>query len=130
MIYLDASALLTLIVRRDRYEELAAFIAEHPKVPMATSTLGLTETVRNANQYGQFPRLMAELEVMCGELSINEEIRDLAADLPGTIRTLDAIHVATALTISEYLTALVSYDRNMLAIAKEQGLPVASPGMS
>lgn len=130
VIYLDASALLTLMVQRSRYEELSAFIGGHPNVPMAISTIGLTETVRNATRYGQFPRLMAELELMCGELNVTEEIRDLAAHLPGNIRTLDAIHIATALTIAEYLTALVSYDQRMLDIAKEQGLPTASPGMN
>ncbi|WP_307814438.1 type II toxin-antitoxin system VapC family toxin [Glycomyces sp. YM15] len=130
MIYLDASALLTLVVKRDGHEELSDFIGGYPSVPMATSSIGLIETVRNTRRYGQFPRLMAELELMCGELAVNDEIRDLAADLPGNIRALDAIHVATALTVSEFLTAMVSYDRRMLDIAKEQGLPIASPGMN
>jgi predicted nucleic acid-binding protein len=130
VIYLDASALLTLIVKRNRYEELAAFIGGHPNIPMATSTIGFIETARNASQYGQFPRLMGELELMCGELNVTEEIRDLAADLPGNLRTLDAIHVATTLTIAEYLTVLVSYDQRMLDLAKEQGLPIASPGVN
>jgi uncharacterized protein len=130
VIYLDASAILTLIVKRRGYEELAAFIGDHPNVPMTTSSIGFIETVRNASNYGQFPRLIAELELMCGELNLTEEIRDLAADLPGNLRTLDAIHIATALTISEYLTVLVSYDQRMLDLAKEQGLPIASPGMN
>ncbi|WP_051392929.1 type II toxin-antitoxin system VapC family toxin [Glycomyces arizonensis] len=127
---MDSSALISLVVERDPVDELLEFIESHPNVPIGTSTIGFTETVRGALQHGQYPRLMEELESFYGELTLSEEIRDLAAQIPGNIRTLDAIHVATALSIADYLTVLVSYDRRMLKIAEEQGLPTASPGMN
>lgn len=130
MLYFDSSALINLVVERDPVEDLIEFIDGHSKTPMGTSTIGFTETVRGAAEHGQYPTLMAELEANFSELALTEEIRDLAAHLPGWIRTLDALHVATALSIGDYLTVLISYDRRMLAIAKEQGLPVASPGMN
>lgn len=127
---MDSSALITLVVERDPIDDLLEFLEGQPKSPIATSTIGFIETVRGAAYYGQYPRLMEELDSTYGELTLTDEIRDLAADMPGNIRTLDAIHVATALSVVDYLTALVSYDKRMLTIAKEQGLPVASPGMS
>ncbi|HEY2518952.1 MAG TPA: hypothetical protein VGJ19_02500 [Streptosporangiaceae bacterium] len=46
---------------------------------------------------------------------------------PNVLRTLDAIHVASALSVRADLTALVSYDKRMLAAAQETGLPTACP---
>jgi predicted nucleic acid-binding protein len=122
--------MITMVVGRDRYKELQHFVRERPDLPMASSTIGFTETVRSVAQYGQYPRLMSQLETVYTEITLIDEIRDLAADLPGNIRTLDALHVASALSIADYLTVLVSYDRRMLEIAHTQGLPVASPGMN
>ena len=50
-------------------------------------------------------------------------------NLPGHLKALDAIHVATAEALGADLVALVSYDRQMIAVAPAIGLPVASPGM-
>ena len=43
------------------------------------------------------------------------------------LRTLDAIHLATALLIRDDLDVLVSYDQRMLAAAAAHGLPTAAP---
>lgn len=47
---------------------------------------------------------------------------------PGVLRSLDAIHVATALELGEDLTAVVSYDQRMIDAATAAGLEVVSPG--
>ena len=53
---------------------------------------------------------------------------EAASRLPDPmLRTLDAIHVATALLIREDLDVLVSYDQRMLAAASAHGLPTAAP---
>ena len=49
--------------------------------------------------------------------------RTLAA---GAVRTLDAIHLASALRIEP--DELLAYDRRLLDAATEYGLTVASPG--
>jgi predicted nucleic acid-binding protein len=46
------------------------------------------------------------------------------------LRALDAIHLATALTLQDDLAVLVAYDRELLAAARAEGLTVASPGMA
>ena len=55
-------------------------------------------------------------------------VLETASRLPDPmLRTLDAIHVATALLIRDDLDVLVSYDHRMLAAAAARGLPTASP---
>lgn len=127
---MDSSALLTLFTGREYVEDLRGYLKQRSKTPVATSTIGFVETVRNSGQHGHNPQIEAELDAAVTEFIVTEEIRDSAMYLPGRIRALDAIHVATALSVSDYLTVLVSYDRRMLSIAKEQGIPVASPGMN
>lgn len=49
-----------------------------------------------------------------------------AAALPGRLRSADAIHLATAIRIQSDL--LVAYDAELLDVAVDVGLNVASPG--
>lgn len=46
---------------------------------------------------------------------------------PPAPRTLDAIHIATALSLGEDLGVFVAYDERLLEAARTHGLPVASP---
>lgn len=53
-----------------------------------------------------------------------------AAAPPRTLRTLDAIHIATALELGEELDALITYDHRLADAARAAGLRVLSPGAS
>ncbi|MBL8929637.1 MAG: type II toxin-antitoxin system VapC family toxin [Kineosporiaceae bacterium] len=130
MIYLDASALVTLLSGRRPAAELRAFLARTPGIPLATSTIGFVETVRTLDRVGSFPTLMADLVRDVSEILVTEEVRDAAAQLPSGCRTLDSIHVASAQVVGENLLALVSYDRRMLEVAAGVGVPTAAPGLS
>jgi predicted nucleic acid-binding protein len=61
---------------------------------------------------------------------VTDEIRDAAATLPGSVRILDAIHIASAQVIGDALAFLVSYDKRMPGIAHSVGIPIAASGMS
>lgn len=128
MIYLDASALVTNVIERANFAELRAYLEARRDMRMATSTVGLIETVRNCDRVGSFPNLMGQLLRDYDELVVTNEIRDTAASLPGHVKSLDAIHVATAETLGNELLSFVTYDKHMANIAKSRGLPVASPG--
>lgn len=130
MIYLDASALVTLVTGRPYAEELRDFLGRTPEMPMGTSTIGFVETVRTLDRVGSYPTAMRDLLASFTEILVTDEIRDAAASLPGVVRTLDALHIASAQAIGEPLGCLVSYDKRMLDIAHSVGLPVAAPGMS
>lgn len=129
MIYLDASALVTYVLKRPNVVELREFLADHAEFRGATSIVGLVETVRNCDRAGSFPYLMAQLLHDYDELQVTSEIRDRAADLPGGLKALDAIHVATAEVLGAELVAFITYDRKLATVARSRGLPVASPGM-
>ena len=130
MIYLDASALVTLLAGRPYAKELRDFLGRRPVMPMATSTLGFVETVRTMDRIGDYPDLMRDLVGRFTEILLTEEVRDAAALLTGTLRTLDAIHVASAQALGDALDTLVTYDKRMLDAARAEGLPAASPGFA
>lgn len=130
MIYLDASALVTLVSGRPYASELRAFLAGWPAMPMGTSTIGFIETVRTLDRVGSYPTAMPDLLASFTEILVTDEIRDAAASLPGGVRTLDAVHIASAQAIGDALAALVSYDKRMLDVAHSVGIPVAAPGMA
>lgn len=129
MIYLDASALVSLVTGRPYARELREFLAQSPEMPMGTSTIGFIETVRALDRVGSYPTAMQDLLGAFTEILVTDEIRDGAANLPGGVKTLDAIHIASAQAIGDGLAFLVSYDKRMLDIAHSVGIPVAAPGM-
>lgn len=63
-------------------------------------------------------------------VDISHEIENQAVALvTSTLRTLDAIHLATALSFGEDLGTLVAYDQRLLEAAKTAGLKTLSPGV-
>ena len=128
MIYLDASALVTVVVQRQHARDLRRFLDEHALVKTCTNTIGFVETVRSCDQIGDFPNLMATLLRDHNEIKVTDTIRDAAARMPALVRTLDAMHVASAEQLGSELTALVTYDVRMAEAARKAGLPVAMPG--
>jgi uncharacterized protein len=129
VIYLDASALVTLISQRAYAEQLRDFLAGRPAMPMATSTIGFIETVRTMDQVGDYPDLMRDLVGQITEILVTEEVRDAAAALPGRVRTLDAVHIASAQVLGDVLDVLVTYDKRVLEVARSVGIPAEAPGL-
>jgi predicted nucleic acid-binding protein len=130
VIYLDASALVTLVSGRPYAEELRTFLDHSPDLPMGTSTIGFVETVRALDRVGSYPAAMQDLLASFTEILVTDAIRDAAANLPGCVRALDAVHIASALAIGDALVSLVSYDKRMLDVAHSIGIPTAAPGMA
>ena len=61
-------------------------------------------------------------------ISITNAILDAAAQLPDpALRSLDAIHLATAEELAPALTSFVAYDRRLAEAARSRGLPVVAP---
>jgi predicted nucleic acid-binding protein len=79
------------------------------------------------DRVGDYPELMRDLVNGFTEILLTEEVHDAAAHLPGALRTLDAIHVASAQVLGDSLDMLVTYDKRMLDVARAAGLPVAVP---
>ncbi|MFJ8919080.1 PIN domain-containing protein [Streptomyces sp. NPDC102415] len=61
-------------------------------------------------------------------VDLDAGVRDLAHTVrPATVRSLDAIHLATALRGRSRLTAFLTYDKRLADAAREAGLPVEAP---
>ncbi len=127
MIYLDTSALVTFVTRRPPADELDAYLVGLA-APTCTSTIGMVEAVRSCDRIGDFPGLMRELVRDHIEIPMSGYVRDAAARLVGRLKSMDAVHVASAEVLGSELTVLVTYDKRMADAARAVGLPVASPG--
>jgi predicted nucleic acid-binding protein len=77
------------------------------------------------------PELVAAAAQVVSQITIVEPgviVRARAAALdPPTLRTLDAIHLATALEVRAELQAFVTYDVRLAAAAEAEGLEVLAP---
>ena len=128
-LYLDTSALAKLIISEAESGALRSWLGERRGQPLMTNALGAVELQRLAARVSAEAReaavlLLARIDL----LSLTQTVLSAASQLPPPeVRTLDAVHVASAAEISD-LQALVTYDSRMRATAHGYGLPVAAPG--
>jgi predicted nucleic acid-binding protein len=124
--YLDSSALVELIAIE---AETAALRQELRRLPdRASSLLASIEVTRAARRLGGHAPALAARVVAGLRLLAIDPIVPAAAEIGGTtLRSLDAIHLATALSISAEPEALITYDNRMISHSQAIGLPVISP---
>lgn len=93
-----------------------------------SSSLAAIEVTRTARRLGPRATPLATRVLAGVRLLAIDLIAPTAMHVGGTLlRALDAIHLATAASISADLGALITYDRRMLSDAQALGLPVLSP---
>ncbi|WP_329235026.1 type II toxin-antitoxin system VapC family toxin [Streptomyces canus] len=126
---MDSSALITLLTGRTNAAALESFLVNFPQAPLATCTVGFVETVRHLDRAGSFPQALADLDQRVTEILLSREVRDLATRVDPGLRALDALHVASALSVARELASFLTYDRRMLDAARKEGLPAHAPGM-
>ena len=125
--YADASALVKLVVEEPESRAMNRWFVESTRV--TTSRVGVIETIRASARREHDPahrdQVIRDVEV----IELNPSISIVAASLqPAILRTLDAIHLATALALLPDLDAFVTYDDRMADAARAVGLPVVRPG--
>ncbi|HEX5596294.1 MAG TPA: type II toxin-antitoxin system VapC family toxin [Micromonosporaceae bacterium] len=135
MIYLDSAAIVKLIRREPATDQLVAWLNERSDLPLVASALVEVEVPRALRRTAPqglmgVPATLARLY----RVEIDSSVRATAASYEeSTLRSLDAIHLATAQILADQpgadFTAFVTYDRRLLDVAKAVGLPVASPGI-
>jgi predicted nucleic acid-binding protein len=124
--YLDASAFVKTVVREPESARLAAWLSSWPD--RVSSALLRTEAVRAARPYGRDAVERARLLLDDVELvDVGRAILDAAGDLDVEARSLDAIHLASALALGPSLGVVVTYDARMARAAAELGLATAAP---
>ena len=129
MIYLDSSALLKLLFKEPESEALSSWLSARADLPKLTSQVSVVEVVRvcrrvDADVEPAARRLLAGLDLV----PISTAVVEWASHVGSTsLRSLDAIQLATALTLAADLLAVIAYDRRLLEAAESERLPVASP---
>jgi predicted nucleic acid-binding protein len=124
--YLDTSAFVKTVVDEPESERLAAWLPGWPD--RVSSALLRAEAGRAIRRYGadamrQAREALEGLEL----LRLDRAILDAAADLPVEARTLDAIHLASALALGPDLGVVVTYDARMAGAASELGIETIAP---
>lgn len=129
MIYLDSAAVVKLVHAEAESAALRDWLAERAEMDWISSVLTEIESFRALARYApeavsRLPAVLDQIEL----ISPDPPIRILAqAVRPATVRSLDAIHLGTALHARHLLTSFVTYDKRLLDAAKAAGLHVGSP---
>jgi len=128
MIYLDTSAALKLVLPEAGTPRLELWIAERTGIPRVSSRLLRIEMLRAVARTA--PQRMARANVVLSSVAL-VSMDDVAptAEVIGdpTLRSLDAIHLATAHELRAELTAFVCYDKRLCDCAQAMSLPVETP---
>ena len=102
-------------------------LAEIPQ--QITSAIVEVEVLRAVGRAA--PELVSAAAEVVAQISVVEpsaDVRARAATLgPPALRSLDAIHLATALEARSELQAVVTYDARLAAAATAEGLEVLAP---
>jgi uncharacterized protein len=129
MIYLDTSAALKLVVPEQETADLEIWLAERAGLPRVSSRLLRIEMLRAVARNA--PHRQDRANVILSSIALLS-LDDVAATAEvlgdNMLRSLDAIHLATAHEIRTELTAFVCYDKRLADSARSLGLPVAAPG--
>lgn len=125
--YLDSSAIVKLVIDESQSAPLRRHLRR--RGPLASSALARTELLRAILDEGD-AGLARGRDVLrrINLVRVNDRVLNAAgALLPSELRSLDAIHIATALQLGEDIRQLVTYDERMLLAAQALGLRTASP---
>ena len=127
VIYLDASALVKLVIAEPESAALRRHLRSRPE--RATCALSRVEVARAVRTQG--PRASARARQLLQRLDVlvlDDELLERAAGIdPAVLRSLDAIHLAAALTLGGELTEVVTYDARLADAAARLGMSVTAP---
>jgi len=129
-LYLDASALVKRVVREAESEALEALIedAEHVGTSVVAD-VELHRAVERAGGGARMRRQATEALELVDLVQLDAEIVRAARSIgPPSLRTLDAIHLASARAVGDAVDLFVAYDRRLADAAREAGLAVVAPG--
>lgn len=125
--YLDSSALVKLAVQERESAALRSYLRS--RNPLVSSALARTEVLRALLLEGEQALSRGESVLEGIELiRINDRILRVASRLlPASLRSLDAIHLATATLLGPELGRVVTYDNRMLEATAQLSIPSAAP---
>ena len=124
--YVDSSALVKLVAEEPESDALRA--ALEPLANLASSVIARVEVGRAARAVGLDEGLAEEVLSTVALIPLDHAVIGAAVDVePLSVRSLDAIHLATALSLADQLGVLVTYDERMRAAADQASLLTLAP---
>jgi predicted nucleic acid-binding protein len=129
-LYLDSSALVKLVLPEAESSALVESLADWPvRISSELAHLEVLRAVRRAAANPASEQRAEKVLAALNLLKIDREILGRAARLePRTLRSLDAVHLASALSLGDDLGAIVIYDDALSTAAVACGLNVLAPG--
>jgi len=126
-IYVDSSAIEKLAVREPESAALRRYLQR--KSPLVSSALSRAEVLRALLPAGEEAVARGRSVLRRFDLiRLNDRILNAAGLLlPAGLRTLDAIHLATARQLGDEVRALVTYDGRMAEAARQLHYRIVNP---
>lgn len=125
IVYLDSSVALRTILDVPERVRLQGWL-DSPGLDFVSSRLLRTEVVRVLRRDGRPVTDAEPLLSRVGLFDISRETHTIAESIERHIRTLDALHLATALLVGEPVT-VATHDQNMRGVAEHLGLSTLDP---
>jgi hypothetical protein len=132
MIYLDSAAVVKLAHAEAESQALRDWLAERSEQGWVSSVLTEVESFRALARYapdavGRLPAVLDHIDLL--DLSPRVRMRAQAVR-SATVRSLDAIHLGTALEVGADLSSFVTYGKRLLEAARAAGLAVDAPAQA
>ncbi len=125
--YIDSSAIVKLAVTEPESAALRHYLTR--RQPLVSSALARTEVARALTPAGS--AAVARGHDVLGRIQLlrinNRVLRDAGLMEPADLRSLDAIHLASAAQLGSSVGQVVTYDARMADAARAAGWSVASP---
>lgn len=126
--FIDTSALVKLVIEEEETQALREWI-DTLRPRLISSDLVRTELGRAVRRQ-TVPQVFKARQVLetLAMFPLTAELCDAAARLePSQLRSLDALHVASALSLGDLLDAVVTYDERMAEACAVHGIQVLAP---
>lgn len=129
MIYLDSAALVKLVHAEPESAALRDWLDARAETAWISSVLTEVESFRALARYApeaaaRLPAVLDLIELVDPDPSVRIQAQSVR---PATVRSLDAIHLGTALHVRHSLTSFITYDKRLLDAALAAGLPADAP---
>jgi predicted nucleic acid-binding protein len=126
--YLDTSAFLKL-VRSEPESQALRDELRHAGAELISSVLLSVEGRRAARRYGKLASIRADAALTTVTLlALDQPTIEIASDLePPELRSLDALHLATILSLGDDIERVYCYDSRLTGAARSLGIEVAEP---
>ena len=129
LVYLDSSAIVKLVAREPESGPLFEWLGAWPdRISSAIARVEVFRALGRSGAGGAVRRRAVDVLDRIALMPIDRAVLDAAGEFgPPDLRSLDAIHLATALSVGTELAGLVTYDARLAAAAARSRIGVWAP---